>query len=124
LVSRIALPLPSRVVSVIGWGVTLVFAMLGWIWFRAGSLSVAIALYARLLDLGSYGKLNFRENFYLITALLLLAMLVARWLSATWVRLQEGRAWTAAAEVSVYAVSFMLVFIFLRPINQFIYFQF
>ncbi len=124
LVSRVALPLPSRAVSVIGWSATLVFSMLGWIWFRAGSLSVAIELYARLFDFGSYGKLNFRENFYLVTALLLVAMLVARWVSATWIRLREGRSWAAVAEVPVYAVAFMLVFIFLRPINQFIYFQF
>ena len=37
---------------------------------------------------------------------------------------RAGRVWTVAAEVPVYVIAFMLVFIFLRPINQFIYFQF
>ena len=103
---------------------TVSVAMLGWIPFRARSLHETLALLARVLDWRAYTYLSFRENFYLVVALVFGGMLLlwyvtqalSRNIRAEWVR--------AIAEVGGLTVVIFFVFIFLRPISQFIYFQF
>ncbi|MBF0625725.1 MAG: MBOAT family protein [Magnetococcales bacterium] len=108
-----------------GWLVTLPVMMLGWIPFRAQSVGDTITLYGRLFDPAAYLFLGLRENTYLVTALMLLAMVT------TWLVRSRLRPWLDgrirlrfAAETTLFAVAGILVFVFLRPINQFIYFQF
>jgi hypothetical protein len=66
-----------------------------------------------------------RENTYLVAALMLLAVLAAWAVREHVVPALRARAiaWPAA-EVTVWAAANALVVVFLRPINQFIYFQF
>jgi D-alanyl-lipoteichoic acid acyltransferase DltB (MBOAT superfamily) len=108
----------------IGWGITISGSMLAWILFRAPDLRTAYALLARIADIGSYSHLSFRENFYLVTFLTLVFML-ALWAilrSAPKLR-QTGFIYNLSDTIAT-AFVFGLVFIFLRPVSQFIYFQF
>ena len=115
----------TRVTAVLGWGTTLVLAMLSWIPFRAPSLDYTLRAWSQLLDPSRYTSLNLRETSYVVAALVLVltiaapfayrAMLAlcARWPRASLVPLVAG--WTVLLALTV---------IYLRPINQFIYFQF
>ena len=116
--------LPLAVRSVLGWGVTLLVVMLGWIFFRAPTLETALSLYGRLLHPGSYLYLSFRENFYLMVAIAMTAMLILRWLTVTHLVGGARSPARTLGEVAGIAVATFIVFIFLRPIGQFIYFQF
>ncbi len=116
--------LPDRAARIGGWGTTLAVVMLGWLPFRAPSLEATFALYARLLDLRSYRGLALRESFYLNVALLLLGMLALYWMTTTRNAVTENRWVRASADIGSLAVAVFVVFIFLRPISQFIYFQF
>ena len=117
---------PAFLTMPLGWLATLGISMLGWIPFRARDVSTSIELLSRVFDLGSYTRLSFRENFYLVTFLVFVGMLVMR--GAWLLRARASAAKTVPVlfiyETAVVAVSAFLVFIFLRPINQFIYFQF
>jgi alginate O-acetyltransferase complex protein AlgI len=115
---------PARFKMVIGWCLTLPTMMLAWIPFRANSLESSLALLERVLDLSSYSGLAFRENFYLLVFLMTSGMMVvwfvthgkAYLLNRTWFR--------QAGEIVTLCIMTFLVFIFLRPVSQFIYFQF
>lgn len=124
LVRSASLPISAKWAGLAGWLIIQPLIMLGWIPFRAGSLEKTIALLGRIFDLPSYAVLGFRENFYLITGLIFFGMvavgLVVRhfheWVPRPWMR--------DAAEIGVLATMIFVVFVFLRPIEQFIYFQF
>jgi D-alanyl-lipoteichoic acid acyltransferase DltB (MBOAT superfamily) len=117
--------LTQRSRSLLGWAVTLPLAMLGWIPFRADSLEVALAMWAKLLVPTQYLALGMRESAYLTAASMLLA-LVAAWAAHTYAfpSLRRTPALWSSLQVGGYAVAIALVFVFLRPISQFIYFQF
>ncbi|MEW5771878.1 MAG: MBOAT family O-acyltransferase [Pseudomonadota bacterium] len=115
---------PKWVVMIGGWGLTILIAMLGWIPFRAESLEHALSLLARLGDLDSYTSLGLRENFYLVTFLLLAGMLLARGALSLRPALAKVRYVEQVLDVAVMACVMFGVFVFLRPISQFIYFQF
>ncbi len=115
---------PERMRYIGGIAVTLPIMMLAWIPFRAESLSAAFAMWSKVLDPFAYFTLGMRENAYLITALLLLGMMSLFWLkNSLWPRLQY-RALVLMGETCAFAFIVPAVIIFLRPINQFIYFQF
>jgi D-alanyl-lipoteichoic acid acyltransferase DltB (MBOAT superfamily) len=116
--------LPKPLLAVTGWGLTISIAMLGWLPFRARTLEHTFALLGRLTDWRSYGELNFRENFYLVTFALLVGMLLFRSAVLLRPRVAKFRYCEWIADVTVTAFVMFAVFIFLRPISQFIYFQF
>jgi alginate O-acetyltransferase complex protein AlgI len=118
------LAIPKSAMSIIGWGVTLAFSMLAWIPFRAEDLETTFALLARIADPGSYFRLGLRENFYLTVFLMFFSMLIARGVWASTKLFENYPAYRAVAEVGVLSLAMSLVFIFLRPVSQFIYFQF
>jgi len=108
-----------------GWAITLLLVMLGWIPFRAGSVGDLFSMWGILLQVKGYLWLGMRENTYLITALLLLGFLGRYW--ATVYLIPVIRRWVALSqlvETLAFGVIICLVFVFLRPISQFIYFQF
>ena len=124
---RVTIPwlsqLPTAVRSIGGWAVTLAVAMLGWIPFRARSLSDTVTLLGRIVDYRAYTYLSFRENFYMVVALILVVMLLAYY--AVGALRRSGRSMVLPlADIGAIAVAAFVVFIFLRPIGQFIYFQF
>jgi len=117
--------LPAAASGLLGWAVTLPLAMLSWIPFRAETLEVALAMWAKLLVPTQYLALGMRENTYLVTALVLLGVIGA-WCVREWgiPSLRRTRVLWPVVETAGWAVVIALVFVFLRPINQFIYFQF
>ncbi|MDA7931144.1 hypothetical protein N9B34_02765 [Akkermansiaceae bacterium] len=120
---REKLPNISRVI--VGWPVTLCLAMLSWIPFRAEGLGDAFAMLGRLIKLDAYFQLGLRENTYLVAAIVFLGCISA-WAANTYVEpWLKGRplVWIIAHSV-IFTVVISLVFVFLRPIQQFIYFQF
>ena len=117
---------PTSARAIGGWAITLPFAMLSWVAFRAEGLGTTFEMYGRVLTPSAYGALGLSPNLYLTAALLTAATLVA-YLTATYLlpKLRRGPTvvW-ASLETAAYGVAIALVFVFLRPITQFIYFQF
>ncbi len=124
---RLALPLlggiPKRVRAVAGWAITLAVTMLAWIPFRARTLDDTFVLLGRVLDPRAYTYLTFRETFYLAVAVVFAGILTAHF-ADRWLAAEKYPTARQAAEVALTAVAGFTVFIFLRPVAQFIYFQF
>ncbi len=104
---------------------TLPLMMLAWIPFRAESITVSLVMWSKIINPFEYTWLGMRENTYLITAAILLCII------ATYVvrqiilpRISFSLVSFKIADVISVGVMVALVIIFLRPINQFIYFQF
>lgn len=109
----------------IGWLIVVPFAMLGWIPFRAQSVSDVMTMFSKVINPSAYLFITMRENTYLITALLFLFASVAFILDYYKQKMIERTLiiyWLF--ESLKYAIIISTVFIFLRPIAQFIYFQF
>jgi len=116
---------PSWIRTYGGWGITLPLVMLGWIPFRATSVSDSIAMFAKLISPGDYLWLGMRENTYLITAILLIFCVMSYLIH--WIERKYISPWVwLKFVISIPVMSFVigLNFVFLRPISQFIYFQF
>jgi D-alanyl-lipoteichoic acid acyltransferase DltB (MBOAT superfamily) len=114
----------GRAAVVLGWCWTLPAVMLAWIPFRAGSVQQTVELLEKIVMPQSYLRLSFRENFYLFVFLLLDGMLGCAFLTKLdrpWLHRPIVR---RGAEVAVLSLMIFFVFIFLKPANQFIYFQF
>jgi alginate O-acetyltransferase complex protein AlgI len=109
----------------VGWLVTLPLVMLSWIPFRAKNLKHTFAMLAKVLDPSKYTFYTMRENVYIITALVL-ALFIVTYLVNQY--LEEKINKFPALNFVVNSVKFvfilLMVFTFLRPISQFIYFQF
>lgn len=109
-----------------GWLLTLPIVMLSWIFFRADSVEASLAMYHKLLIPDAYPFFGLSSNTYIVAALLMFATLVGYVLHSRlipWLQ-QKARPLYFCAETVVFTVAIALVFIFLRPIQQFIYFQF
>ena len=117
--------LPQTPRALVGWMITLPIMMLGWIPFRALDVEHTLSLYLKVIDLGSYRGLAMRENTYLITATVMLLVLCS-WASQKWIlpKLQRIPPLWFVVESLGLAIVIAVVFVFLRPITQFIYFQF
>ncbi|MET0082802.1 MAG: MBOAT family O-acyltransferase [Sedimenticola sp.] len=117
--------LSALVQKVGGALVTIPLVMLAWIPFRTSNLGDALSMWGKVVDPFSYGYLGMRENTYLITALILVGVLTA-YIFIVKIKplLNLSNTVRFAADTVVFAFIFPLVVIFLRPINQFIYFQF
>jgi D-alanyl-lipoteichoic acid acyltransferase DltB (MBOAT superfamily) len=111
--------------ALLGFAVTLPLSMLGWIPFRAENLSDALTMLRQVANPIAYFSLGLRENNYLVATCMLFLVLGA-YATNRWVLPQiERHPITFVALRSVgYTVVIASVFIFLRPISQFIYFQF
>lgn len=108
-----------------GWAITLPLAMLGWIPFRANTVVDTLTMFEHVFNPYKYLSITMRENIYIVTLLLLiftsLSYLYSNYLKekikdVLWVRIPF--------HICKFAIVFLLVFTFFRPISQFIYFQF
>ena len=109
----------------IGWLVTLSLAMLGWIPFRAQTLNDALIMFGKAFNPFTYLQLTMRENVYLITALIAIAVILTYEVDHIGRKLKsENSLAFIPLHVVKYTAIVLLVYIFFRPINQFIYFQF
>ena len=125
VVEPTAAAFPRAVSTLGGWAVTLVLMMLAWIPFRAQTVGVAAELYGKLFLVGEWQYLGMRENTYLVAAVVFVLMLLAYGVhehSGRWLKLNRWMAFLS--ETVAMGATTALVFVFLRPINQFIYFQF
>ena len=117
--------LPTFLRNYGGWAVTLLFCMLSWIPFRARDIDATISMFAVLADADNYMWLGMRENNYLVAATLMAGFLLT-WgihrLSNRWLAYSSRVA--VGLEIAFMGVVGGLVFVFLRPVTQFIYFQF
>jgi D-alanyl-lipoteichoic acid acyltransferase DltB (MBOAT superfamily) len=117
--------LPAAVQRYGGWAWTLPVMMLGWIPFRTQSLEATLTLWGHLLRPSEWFHLGLRENIYLAAAVVLVLVVAAplgerlwRWLDA-----RPGMPALGLRTAGLAAVIAMDL-IYLRPANQFIYFQF
>ena len=99
--------------------------MLSWIPFRAESISDTIKMWGKVINPLKYNSLNLNENVYLITFVLMLGVIMTSYIKN---KIQNSKSLNVIliniGDTVLIALIFYLTFIFLRPINQFIYFQF
>lgn len=109
----------------LGWSITILLVMLSWIPFRADSLYTTFKMFGKLFQPVSYTSIGMRENVYIITFLILLLFLiyyfVVEFHRNFWIKIPILNFWFGVIK---YAFIFVMVYTFLRPISQFIYFQF
>lgn len=133
------LPLPKAVAALGGIAVTMPLVMLGWIPFRAQTLADTLTMWGRVIEPPAYANLAAPRLFgllpqplltlsresYVVVALMVVATGVASFLAhrvlPRWTMASASR---QSAETVAWAVCVALVFIYLRPVHQFIYFQF
>jgi alginate O-acetyltransferase complex protein AlgI len=125
LLSPLGRQLNEGVKVFMGLALTLPIMMLGWIPFRAESLDMTFAMWSLVLDPLAYGSLGMRENVYMVAAIVLLGTIATYWVKNRWALSPYRTGYLLILEESiVFAVMISLVIVFLKPINQFIYFQF
>jgi D-alanyl-lipoteichoic acid acyltransferase DltB (MBOAT superfamily) len=108
-----------------GWIIVLPIAMLGWIPFRAQNMNVVFNMYSKLFALKEYTYLGMKENIYLVcTLLFVLSSVSYLYLRFIDNKIQKYSLLYSLLTISGYTLMIILVFTFLRPISQFIYFQF
>ncbi len=117
--------LPSSSKNILGWAFTLPLAMLGWIPFRAQSMNDVFLMFQKIVNPFEYMSLGMRENVYIITVLMFL-LTTGAYLAKTYLRkpVIDMPIVYSVFNVVKYTALIILVFTFLRPISQFIYFQF
>jgi alginate O-acetyltransferase complex protein AlgI len=115
----------GRFFRIVGWAFTITTIMLGWIPFRAPSLQYSLEMWSHLIDIRNITKHGLRESTYLVAAVIMLGMLISPIVykmiingADRWPRLIRPIC------IIGWGVVAMLVVVYLRPINQFIYFQF
>jgi alginate O-acetyltransferase complex protein AlgI len=112
------------IVSIMGWCLTLPAVMLAWIPFRATSLRQTMDLLGKVISPLSYSHLSFRESFYLSIFLVLTGMLICAFVARLRFFFLQHAITRHTAETVVMSVMIYCVFVYLKPANQFIYFQF
>lgn len=114
-----------KLASFLGWCITLPLVMLSWIPFRAQSMTDVFSLFAKFLYPKSYLVLSLNENTYLIAALVMFLVIAAHYLTIFFEKqLFDNIVFRIGLGILKYTTIILLVFTFLRPISQFIYFQF
>jgi len=109
----------------VGWSFTLLLVMLSWIPFRAKSLEDAFMMYSKLFSPHNYTFYTMRENNYLITFIILIMIMLAYFFN-NFINpiLERHKELSFVFHTVKYTILIIIVFTFLRPISQFIYFQF
>ncbi len=110
--------------SSVGWSLTLPAIMLAWIPFRAATLRQTFDLLGKVVRPNTYAHLSFRENYYLFVFLLLVGMLFCALVAKSRRPFLHIPVVRSAVETAILSVMIYFVFVFLKPVNQFIYFQF
>ena len=99
--------------------------MLAWIPFRADSLENTFAMWSKVVNLSEYFSMSMRENTYLVAALMTIGMLMTYWVKEKLhPAIKNYTVLNIAVESIFFSIIMSLIIIYLRPINQFIYFQF
>ncbi len=118
-------PLPNLIQRLVAHLLTLFIVMVGWIPFRCKDLNHTIAMCSKLFDYRHFASLGLHQNTYLAAALMLM-FFYATYFTRTYAVPVYSK-WPVISFVLNTAgltVVILVVFTYLRPINQFIYFQF
>jgi D-alanyl-lipoteichoic acid acyltransferase DltB (MBOAT superfamily) len=108
-----------------GITITLPLIMLGWIPFRAESLEDTFTMWGKIIDPGAYGWLGMHENAYLIATLIFFGLFICYILrEKLTIQLKPIKIFYLIFDTFLISITAIIVIIFIRPINQFIYFQF
>jgi len=99
------------------------FMMLGWIPFRAENIQDALLLMSKVFVVSEYTWLGLRENSYITAAILTFGVLVTKKVDDYFRNLNNNEI-ILLMESLLMCLMIPLIYIFLRPITQFIYFQF
>lgn len=126
LIERFTDKLPAFVRTVGGWAVTLPFAMLGWVFFRAQTVADALSMVATAFDVRRLSEHVLRENHFLFAFGIMAGMLA---LAGTMRLFRDEESATAAWArwpfiAAANALMVAGVFMTLRQAKTFIYFQF
>jgi alginate O-acetyltransferase complex protein AlgI len=125
LISPLSKNLPLWLNDFGGWIVSLLFIMLSWIPFRAADMNVVSKMFAKIIDPTQYNFLGMRENIYLIAILLMLINIIAYYFDTyIWPKISINNFTRFSLQLIAFTISFIVIITFLRPIKQFIYFQF
>lgn len=110
------------------WGgriLTLPLIMISWIFFRANSTASAFEMLGKLKHFSNYEWLGLRENTYIVAFFLTIVMyisFVAHHYSPVFS--EKFPHFFRLLEIVFLSIAIFLILVFLRPISQFIYFQF
>jgi D-alanyl-lipoteichoic acid acyltransferase DltB (MBOAT superfamily) len=110
--------------NILGWCISLPFLMLGWIPFRAHNLTTVKDLFLKIINFNEYKWLGMRENIYLIAFIILLLVIISYFTTTYLKPLIENTYVGQLANILILSIAVAFVIVFLRPISQFIYFQF
>ncbi len=107
------------------WGITLLVSMLSWIPFRTKTLSDTFTLYSRLFNYKNYTYLSLRENTYIVCFSIIFFIAFA-YAYNNYVEkyIEKYVLLNIIFTLIKFTIMILLIVIFLRPITQFIYFQF
>lgn len=125
IIGRIKFPLPLAIQATICHFFTLGLVMISWIPFRATSLNQTFAMWEKLFRPEAYFRYGLHENNYILAAIILASFYVNYWgVHCLAPQLRRAPFLKHLLEVVMLAMLIVFVFTFLRPISQFIYFQF
>jgi D-alanyl-lipoteichoic acid acyltransferase DltB (MBOAT superfamily) len=110
--------------NITGWSVSIMFIMLGWLFFRVEELSTVKDYFIKLISPSEYRKLGLKENIYLVTFLLMGTVIIAYLIDKYITPALQGTITGKFVHMLALSVMIALIIIFLRPISQYIYFQF
>lgn len=117
--------LPAALRSTLGWVLTVNMVMLAWIPFRTQSVKVSVELWGHLINPERWLLLGLRENAYLVAFVVMAAVLAAPAIAGLHGRLRGRYPLLAQlGEACGLSAATALVLVYLRPVEQFIYFQF
>ena len=98
--------------------------MLGWIFFRVQSVNEGLQMLMRAFDFRTIGIMSLRENQYFHVFLYLMGMLAVAGAVKLWRSCNIHRRWYYASLTLTNGAMLFWVFLMLKEVKQFIYFQF
>jgi len=113
-----------KYINTLGCFITLPTIMLSWIFFRARDINQAFEIYTSLFKVENFFHLSFKENYYLITLIITIGYFVTYFWYKYKIEIYFPRLTFKIFTILFYTIALILVFTYLEPINQFIYFQF
>lgn len=109
----------------LSWSITIVFVMGSWIFFRIDNLSDAFIIYNKMFNVFEFSfSLGFRENFYFVTFLYLLLIVLSYQLYLHKDKIIEKKYLFYSLLYAYFTLAFFWIIVEMKQVIQFIYFQF
>jgi D-alanyl-lipoteichoic acid acyltransferase DltB (MBOAT superfamily) len=110
---------------IISWSITIVFVMGGWIFFRVDNVGDALIIYNKMFNIFDISfHLGFRENFYLVTFLYLVSIVLCYQIYLYKEIIMKNQIVYLGLLYLYYTLAFFWIIIEMKQVKQFIYFQF